>query len=187
MNVKTLCLGILMFNEATGYDIRKMTQEGQFGHFINASIGAIYPALSALERDGLVSCREEIQSGKPGRKIYTITQAGRKAFADGLMEPLSDDVYKSEFLLVATCSELISADHMTELMNQRLADYDTKIAYLEEAKENCPHPGSQFCIGVGLAMYRAMQTYYRKNRALVEDVAGTAPDLMLNTRCEIEP
>ena len=163
-----------------------MTQEGQFGHFIDASIGAIYPALTALEREGLVSCREEAQSGKPGRKIYTITQAGRQAFAASLMEGPRDDVIKSEFLLVMTCAELVSRDHITKVLDKRLIDYEDKIQLLQEARENCPHAGSQFCIGAGLTMYKALQAYYRENRAIVEDVAGSAQNSHLEIKCEIE-
>ncbi|MHA1524110.1 MAG: PadR family transcriptional regulator [Alphaproteobacteria bacterium] len=186
MNVKTLCLGILMFGEATGYDIRKMTQEGQFGHFIDASIGAIYPALTALENDGLVSCREETQSGKPGRKIYTISEAGRRTFTASLMEEPRGDVIKSEFLLVMCCSELVSREHISNVMDNRLADYDKKIGFLQEVREHCTHPGSQFCIGAGLTMYKALRNYYSENRALVEDVAGRAQDFRLASESETQ-
>ena len=46
MNVRTLCLGVLQFGEATGYEIKKIVEEGMFNHFIEASYGSIYPALT---------------------------------------------------------------------------------------------------------------------------------------------
>jgi hypothetical protein len=48
MNVKTLCLGILSFGEASGYEIKKKVEEGLFSHFIDASYGSIYPALTQM-------------------------------------------------------------------------------------------------------------------------------------------
>ena len=36
MDVKTLCLGVLHFGDATGYEIKKMVEDGMFNHFIEA-------------------------------------------------------------------------------------------------------------------------------------------------------
>ena len=49
-----------------------------FGHFFAAGYGSIYPALNSLARDGLVECRHIPQEGKPDRKVYSITAAGRE-------------------------------------------------------------------------------------------------------------
>jgi len=37
MNARTLCLAILNFGEATGYEIRKQSIEGDFGYFVDTS------------------------------------------------------------------------------------------------------------------------------------------------------
>ena len=44
MNVRTICLAILYDGEATGYEIRKLSVEGEYSYFIDASFGSIYPA-----------------------------------------------------------------------------------------------------------------------------------------------
>ncbi len=67
MNVKTMCLGVLSIGEATGYEIKKQL-EGPFHHFYQASFGAIYPALSALLADGLVSVARSRRTASPTRK-----------------------------------------------------------------------------------------------------------------------
>ena len=76
MNVRTLCLGILTTGEASGYEIKKEIEEGLFSHFIDASYGSIYPALTQLAGEGLVTVRAEEQSGKPDKKVYAITPKG---------------------------------------------------------------------------------------------------------------
>ena len=68
MNVRTLCLGVLSAGEASGYQIKKEIEEGLFSHFIDASYGSIYPALTQLAGEGLVTVRAEEQSGKPDKK-----------------------------------------------------------------------------------------------------------------------
>src|SRR5690606_30241338 len=99
MNVRTICLAILYEGEATGYEIRKLSVEADYSYFIEASYGSIYPALAKLEAEELVTSRCKLQPGKPNKKIYTITDAGRTAFLNSLFEDLDDDMFRSEFLL----------------------------------------------------------------------------------------
>jgi PadR family transcriptional regulator AphA len=51
MDIRTLCLGILTFGDATGYTIKKRL-EGPLRHFYDASFGSIYPALRKLTDAG---------------------------------------------------------------------------------------------------------------------------------------
>lgn len=48
---------------------------------LNLKQGTLYPALHALERDGLVVSEWEVQEGERPRKIYQITEAGREEWA----------------------------------------------------------------------------------------------------------
>ena len=43
---------------------------------MEASYGSIYPALNQLAAEGLLTVREEEQSGKPDKKVYAITPNG---------------------------------------------------------------------------------------------------------------
>ena len=174
MNVRTLCLGVLFFGDATGYEIRKSAQDGPFAHFIQASFGAIYPALIKLEQEGLVASREERQSGKPDRKIYSLTPDGLTAFKAALNEAPQDDVLKSEFLLIMLCAELVDRDHLSSVIDGKMRWLDNKVAHLEDVAQCCHHAGSQFVVGYGLAMYRAKRAYLEQNRHKIEDIA--APD-----------
>ena len=81
MNVRTLCLGVLSSGEASGYEIKKEIEEGLFSHFIDASYGSIYPALTQLAGEGLVTVRAEEQSGKPDKKVYAVTPKGLDTLA----------------------------------------------------------------------------------------------------------
>lgn len=120
MNVRTLCLSVLYEGEATGYDIRRMCTEGEFAYFIEASFGSIYPALAKLEDDGLVTSRTVPQDGKPARKVYSITDAGRQAFADELKGPIGDDMFRSPFLLLARFVSILPQDVVSTRVNEQL-------------------------------------------------------------------
>ena len=152
MSVRTLCLAILSFGDATGYEIRKLSTEGRYSYFVDASFGSIYPALARLEADGLVTVREEAQSGKPSRKIYSITEAGRAAFIDALSETPGPDTFRSPFLLVAMCADLVVADTIRAAIDHRLL---------------------VVCVGEGVAPEHALIRELRKRASAVRSGSGS--------------
>lgn|SRR5690606_30954641 len=143
MNVRTLCLSILYTQDASGYEIRKLCTEGECSYFIEASFGSIYPALARLEEDGLVTSHVEHQSGKPSKKIYSITEAGRAEFRSALHEPLGDDVFRSPFLLFARFAHLLDADLVRNRAEERLAMMDREIAELRRIQKEIESGGSR--------------------------------------------
>lgn len=101
-------LGLLGEQELHGYEIRKRLRE-ELGFFSNVSFGSLYPALSRLERAGAVETAEEADEpqapipmtgslggeraalrsrrqtggrGRRARKVYRITEEGRRQFAE---------------------------------------------------------------------------------------------------------
>ena len=86
MDIRTLCLGVLSFGAASGYEIKKRV-ERSFGSFFDASFGSIYPALNGLTRDGFVSCTAEVQE-KLSAFLRVIPNIPRPEVPDGIS---SDD------------------------------------------------------------------------------------------------
>lgn len=159
MNVKTICLAILHEGDATGYEIRKLSTEGEYAYFVEASFGSIYPALARLEADGLVHSHVEQQSGRPAKKIYAITQAGRESFRDSLFENLDEDVYRSAFLLFARFAPELPADLVETRLRERLADQDEKISQLKELKEKHQSPQDAWVISYGITCIEVARDY----------------------------
>ncbi len=142
MNVRTLCLGVLSGGEATGYEIKKEIEEGMFSHFIDASFGSIYPALTQLAGEGLVTVRAEEQTGKPDKKVYAITETGRRALARSLAVQPARDKYKSEFLFQMLLQEFITREVVIEAIDKQLADLNADLARIAECKcSEVPHAG----------------------------------------------
>ncbi|MEC9368009.1 MAG: PadR family transcriptional regulator [Pseudomonadota bacterium] len=174
MNVSTLCLGILWFGEATGYEIKKQASEGHFSHFMEASYGSIYPALSRLNKSGHVTLREASQEGKPDRKIYSITDKGRAAFLETLHGRLpSNDTCKSEFLFHCLYAEFLHGRHVDASVNSRLDFLREGLDRLRDMHERCDHAGSRFAIGYGIAVHEAAIRYIEQHKALVQGPALT--------------
>lgn len=135
MNVRTLCLSILYTRDASGYEIRKLCTEGECSYFVEASFGSIYPALARLEDEGLVTSRVAHQPGKPSKKIYSVTEAGRAAFLDSLLKLVSADVYRSPFLLLARFAHLLPVDLVRKRCEERLSHMDAEIAELARIRD----------------------------------------------------
>jgi PadR family transcriptional regulator, regulatory protein AphA len=91
-------LGILSLGPMSGYDIKKTVAES-IGYFWNESYGQIYPLLKRYAAQGLVTVRVECNSGKPDRRVYALTGAGRAELTRWLRLPPKPPAPRNELLL----------------------------------------------------------------------------------------
>jgi len=173
VNVRTLCLGVLSTQEASGYEIKRDIEEGLFSHFIDASYGAIYPALTQLTVEGLLTVRAEEQTGKPDKKVYAITEAGRRALAKAIAVIPGKDKYKSEFLFQMLLQELVSRDLMLAAIDKQLNDLREDLARIAECRcGEQAHAGGQFVADYGEAVLTAAVKCLEEKKA---GLAGSVP------------
>jgi DNA-binding PadR family transcriptional regulator len=176
MDVRTICLGILTRGEATGYEIKKLFEEDGYQHFIEASFGSIYPALSRLTDEGLVSVREEAQEKRPDRKVYSITQAGRTAFFAALMKPLPEDRHRSPFVFAMLFSHLLPPDRVRAMLDEYIRQSRAKLGQIAEHCSADAPPGEKFVMGLGRAIYVAMLDFIEANRSELETPQAEAAE-----------
>lgn len=177
MSVKTLCLAILHNGPMSGYEIRKLVAEGTLAHFTEASFGSIYPALEKLEGEGAVTSHEERDPGKPPRRVFAITEGGRRAFREALRAMPGEDVFSSPFLLVAASAPLVEPAHMRRVLDARLAWYRKELARMEaervESVGKCDGiEGWIWALDYGIEIYRTSIRWLEDNRARLESFAG---------------
>jgi len=171
MDVKTVCLGMLTDGPASGYDLKKHF-ESSFGHFFAAGYGSIYPALSSLSKQGLVSCEEIPQEGKPDRKVYQITQEGTEFLLGALKNPSPCHKIRSEFLATMCFAHLMQQDDIETVLDNRLAEiaqYQQIFRQFEEDSMSDWPEGMKFVLGFGKALASAMETYINENRHLLAE------------------
>jgi PadR family transcriptional regulator len=72
-----LLLAVLAEGPRHGYAIAREV-ERRSREALSLGEGALYPALRALEREGLIVSRWEVQPSGPARRVYEITDAGRR-------------------------------------------------------------------------------------------------------------
>ena len=91
-------LGILGLGPRSGYDIKKLTDVST-RHFWAENYGSLYPTLKRLEQTGLVTAERQAGDGKPDKKVYTVTDAGREALQGWLEGPVQETPPRNELLL----------------------------------------------------------------------------------------
>lgn len=110
----------LIEDEMSGYDLARAF-DNSMGFFWHASHQQIYRELRKLSEKGLVTRRAEAQKGKPDRKLYALTQSGREALDDwvleedrGRLQESKDDFYIKLYNLRPG-----NIEHMQNLLLQR--------------------------------------------------------------------
>ena len=169
MDVKTLCLGVLCLGEASGYEIKKHFEDA-FRHFYPASFGSIYPALRRLTDTGLVTCTVVAQEGRPDKKVYRITAAGRAVFLEALTEAEPAHRVRSEFLVQMYFAELFTPAGLDAVMARRAADLRTQLGVLDALAAGGEFGGGPgFTLGYGRTVLRAGLEYIEAQRLALKN------------------
>lgn len=101
--------------------------ERSIGFFWSATHQQIYKVLRRMEQDGWVTAQVVEQSGRPEKRVYSVTEVGRKTLGDWISTTTPRAGFRSEIAvkmrgasygdraaLLANIAELI-ADHRTRL------------------------------------------------------------------------
>lgn len=106
-------LGVLCIKPCSGYDIKKFCDK-TISHFWNENFGHIYPVLQQLSKEQLISPVDA--SGEDRRKLYSITDQGRQAFNDWLIQPPQIQPPRSELLLKLSFGNHMPRDHVRRML-----------------------------------------------------------------------
>ncbi len=90
MSIKHAILGLLAGGPLHGYDL-KAAYEADLVPESKLNFGQVYTTLDRLHRDGLVTPEVVAQSERPDRKVYTLTEKGRRELDEWLRTPSEQD------------------------------------------------------------------------------------------------
>lgn len=135
MSVLLVLLGFLQNRDYHGYDLKKEIQR-YMGNWTDIKFGSIYHALKKLVERGFVEIvGEEKQKGKPDRRIYRITSAGRNQFGLLLRELLLQNrrVFY-DFDIGLYFADRLTKTQRSKILTERLRKIRQERARLENAK-----------------------------------------------------
>ena len=78
MSLDAAILGFLGERPRSGYDLKTRCFDGAAKDFWTADQAQIYRTLERLQGSKLVTATRKRQAGKPDRKVYSITELGRR-------------------------------------------------------------------------------------------------------------
>ena len=123
MSLQHGVLGFLNYSSMSGYDLAKaFSSSVQF--FWNAQNSQIYLVLDKLEKQGFVTHKLIVQTDKPSKKLYSITEACRTEFLRWLAAPnesISSE-FKSAFLMKVFFSGNRTSEESIEMFRAFIND-----------------------------------------------------------------
>lgn len=133
--LKYAILGLVNRNPLTGYDITKVFNEGLV-EFWYAKHSQIYPELKKLTDEDLISYETVIQGEKLEKKLYTITEKGKKCLKkwlekDDPLEPTPKDIFR---LKAYFCDEMNNETLLRQFQSS-LAKHLERLEYLESCMD----------------------------------------------------
>jgi DNA-binding PadR family transcriptional regulator len=164
-------LGFLHAGPLTGWDL-VATAEALIGDFWSLTQSQVYRELAAMAEAGLVTAGER---GRRDRRPYTITRAGRDAFAEWVGHEPGPELIRFPLLLTIAFGRHLPPErlagfvaHHREVHAQRLASYrETRAALTAEASE--PDPYALATLDFGLIYEEAVLAWFDR---LPPDVGG---------------
>ncbi|WIV17696.1 PadR family transcriptional regulator [Paenibacillus polygoni] len=88
----------------------------------------IYPVLTKMEQKGLLSFEHIEQIGKPNKKIYSITEKGRKTLESWIHEPASNQIIRDDFLIKVYAIWLKDEENAKKLIQDRLDKLNEQVS-----------------------------------------------------------
>jgi len=152
-----LILGLLTQQPMSGYDIKRFLKS--LSWLIDSpSFGSIYPTLRALREDGLVTVEVVPRQGKPSRKIYTITEAGRLALREWMDQPVALDASLRTFVMRLILANNLSHIGLIAHLQQRRSQVAAHCATLKQIAgvlDGTVDSGQRLTFGYGLTLATA--------------------------------
>lgn len=140
MSLKHGLLGLLNYGQMTGYELDKAFKNS-LNHFWQAQTSQIYRELNAMEKTGWLTSEIKIQTTKPNKKLYSITDSGKLELARWLAEVNHSEELKirNEFLMKLFFSGERSVPENTAMLEAFKIHCAETLAELSQVGNNIQH------------------------------------------------
>lgn len=142
MSIKHAILGLLADKPLHGYEL-KAAYEEQLVAGSSLNYGQVYTTLERLTRDGLVGHELVSQTERPDKKVYALTDEGRKQLKEWMSTPsvVDLDLRNETFLKLIFARRLKGVDPMKVLALERRASFE-RLHEVTQAKTRAEKEGA---------------------------------------------
>lgn len=149
-------LGFLHDGPLSGWDLTKIAQR-QIGAFWTITQSQVYRELTAMDSAGLVSKGD---TGARERTPFTITAAGREAFAEWLQQSPPAASTRMPLLLTMNFGDRLPPAHLQAMITQARTTHERRLTqYQEQATQQLP-PHRRATLEFSIAQERAVLAWF---------------------------
>ncbi|WP_019182390.1 PadR family transcriptional regulator [Microbacterium yannicii] len=130
MSLRYALLAILRVGPLSGYDLQKQFHQS-VGHVWHAPDSQIYPELRKMEQAGLIEGEEQARGERGTRRIYHVTDAGDRAFAEWMAAPLDYQRVRDPAHLRAAYLEATTPDAARAFLERHIEVWRNELAQWE--------------------------------------------------------
>lgn len=117
--------------------------ERSIGHFWQASHQQIYRTLARMEADGWVVAEVVEQTGRPAKKVFTVTPAGEAALHDWVATPAPAEPLRSSLAVRMRAASYGDRAALLDTVRAHLAEHRATLAVYERfLARDYPDPGA---------------------------------------------
>ena len=174
-------LGLLSFGqELSGYDLKKWADWSLKFFYWSPSYSQIYGELKRLEKAGYALSRVELTENTRGKRVYTITDAGREAVRRWARDaPVEPPVLKHGVMLRVWLGHLLEPERLREIITQH-RDYAEKMIRL--ARADAEGASEIPAWAYPEMVLRWSQRYYEAERDLAQQMLADLDELAARPR-----
>ncbi|MFV8783393.1 PadR family transcriptional regulator [Microbulbifer sp. SA54] len=134
MSLRFAVLTLLDIEPGSGYDLKRRFTRS-VTHFWSASHQQMYRELHRLHEEGLLDCIEQAQAGRPDKKVYSLTDAGRRALKGWAEQPAAPQKIRDPLLLQVFAGHHVDPTVMRAELERHLAEHRALLQTYEEQNQ----------------------------------------------------
>lgn len=173
-----IILGLLSHEPMSGYDMKKRINVS-ISRFWDVGFGQLYPTLKRLEANGMIVGAGEHNSGRPDRRVYSITGRGRLVLRRWLAEPASKEYVRYEILLKLFFGSLAGQEASIATIEAFRARYagaaDLMQVYVDDLRRVLPDSPDHLCYLLTVMFGQRVYKAYLDWAAEALELLGTRP------------
>jgi len=127
MSLPHAILTALIEEDLTGYALAKQF-DVSLGFFWQASHQQIYRELKRLHTEGQIAVQEVSQMGKPDKRVYSLTDAGRQALQAWVLAPTPRRNSKDELFIKLYNMGSVPVESMLSAIKERRGLHEERLA-----------------------------------------------------------
>ena len=135
-NMETALLGLLSEKPMYPYEIEKNVWEHDMRYWTEISLSSIYKVLEKLEKKLLVDVNLTVTETNKVKKIYSLTDKGRKELKEKIVEIMSEmeiSIYQIDLALANL--HLLTPAEVNEVLGRYLESIDQRIICYQELEK----------------------------------------------------